>query len=294
MAEGIKPRHRSGYDSEEFEQVRAACLTLAVTLGAYLDEVCIVGGLVPSLLIDVAHGNDLDEQHPGTNDLDVGLALAVLDDDRYTEISSRLRAEGFEPDKNPAGNPTVQRWRLGELKVTVDFLMPPAPDQADGLRVQHLEGDFGALVTPGLEVAFDERILVELDGHTLHGEPVTRTIPVCGPAAFVLLKALAFGDRAEPKDAFDLVYVIRHTQGRGSTIADRLAEHHVRHDAVVVRALQLLARDFGTVEDLGPLRAASFDAPEGADREERDNAAADAHGFVADLLDRAREVELMP
>lgn len=47
-----KPRHRSGYGQDELEQVKAACLTVAVTLGAYLDDVCIVGGLVPALLID--------------------------------------------------------------------------------------------------------------------------------------------------------------------------------------------------------------------------------------------------
>jgi hypothetical protein len=40
-----KPRHRSGYTSEETELVRSACLTVAVTLGAYLDDVVIVGGL---------------------------------------------------------------------------------------------------------------------------------------------------------------------------------------------------------------------------------------------------------
>lgn len=44
-----KPRHRSGYTSEETELVRSACLTVAVTLGAYLGDVVIVGGLVPSL-----------------------------------------------------------------------------------------------------------------------------------------------------------------------------------------------------------------------------------------------------
>jgi hypothetical protein len=109
-----KPRHRSGYTSEETQLVRSACLTVAVTLGAYLDDVVIVGGLVPSLLIDTqrAEPNEADVDHPGTNDLDLGLSLAVLDDERYTEISPRLRAEGFEPDENAAGNPTVQRARL--------------------------------------------------------------------------------------------------------------------------------------------------------------------------------------
>ena len=292
MAAPDKPRHRSGYSVEETEQVRAVCLTVAVTLGAYLDDLCIVGGLVPPLLIDTARTDDDDDDlHPGTNDLDVALALALLDDERYAEISRRLRSEGFEADTNESGNPTVQRWRLGELKVTIDFLMPPAPHQDRTMRVQNLEPDFGALVTPGLELAFDERVQIELDGHTLAGERARRSVPVCGPAAFVVLKALAFGHRSEPKDAYDLVYVIRHTAGRGAAIAERLQRHSERHADIVARALELLARDFETPETLGPRRAATFVIVEDAELEE---AAADAHGFVDDLLRAAAALGLGP
>ncbi len=229
---------------------------------------------------------------PGDHDLDIGLALALLDDERYTEISARLRAEGFAPDTNDAGNPTVQRWRLGELKVTVDFLMPPASEQAPTLRVQNLQPDFGALVTPGLELAFDERVEVELDGHTLKDERARRTIPVCGPAAFVVLKALAFGDRGEPKDAYDLVYVIRHTPGRGRAIAERLATHAEHHASIVQRALRLLARDFDGPDGLGPTRAAGFVIAEPAAPGELDDAAADAQGYVDDVLRAARGLGL--
>lgn len=294
MAEPEKPRHRSGYSAEEYEQVKAVCLTVAVTLGAYRDDFCIVGGLVPALLIDVARGAGAadadDERHPGTNDLDIGLALALLDDARYAEVSARLRAEGFEPDTNDAGNKTVQRWRLGDLKVTIDFLVPPASDQDDQVRLQNLEEDFGALITPGLELAFDERVDVELDGFTLHGERARRTIPVCGPAAFVVLKALALGDRAEPKDAYDLVYVIRHPPDGDRTIAERLARHAEGHAAIVARALGLLARDFDGPDGIGPRRTARFTIPEPPDQNELDSAAADAHGYVDDLLTACREL----
>ncbi|MGA2453413.1 MAG: nucleotidyl transferase AbiEii/AbiGii toxin family protein [Solirubrobacteraceae bacterium] len=277
-----KPRHRSGYTAEETKQVKAVCLTVAVTLGAYLDDVCIVGGLVPPLLIDTTRTDgDDDDLHPGTNDLDVGLALALLDDERYAEISRRLRSEGFKPDTNENGNQTVQRWRLGGLRVTVDFLMPPAPAQEPAVRVQNLEPDFGALITPGLELAFDERVNIELDGHTLAGERARRTVPVCGSAAFVVLKALAFGDRAEPKDAYDLIYVIRHTPGRGTAIAERLRLHAQFHAEIVARALGLLNRDFNAPDDIGPRRAAAFAITADA---ELDDDAADAHGFVDDFL----------
>lgn len=283
-----KPRHQSGYSAEEFEQVKAACLTVAVTIGAFLDDVCIVGGLVPALLIDARRADDNREQeeHPGTNDLDIGLALALLDDERYAELSDRLRTEGFKPDNNANHNPTVQRWRMGSLNVTIDFLMPPTPKQDPARRIQPLQPDFGALITPGLELAFDERVQVELKGHTLKGERTQRSIPVCGPAAFIVLKALAFGDRAEPKDAFDLVYVIRHTPGHGQAIATRLRAHADAHPDIVERALQLLARDFDGPDGLAPGRAADFVL---VDPEQRDGDAADAHGYVDDLLRAFRD-----
>ena len=124
-----KPRHRSGYTAEDSQHVRAVCLTVAVTLGACLDDICIVGGLVPSLLIDGLSSTDADHdrRHPGTNDLDIALAVSLLSDERYAEVGHRLRQEGFEPDVNANGNPTVQRWRLHGLQVTIDFLMAPLP-----------------------------------------------------------------------------------------------------------------------------------------------------------------------
>ena len=64
-------------------------------------------------------------------------------------------------------------------------------------------------------------------------------------------------------------------------IADRLRIHAERHPAVVRRALGLLARDFDAPDGLGPRRAAAFSV---ADDAELDGAAADAHGYVADLL----------
>jgi len=276
-----KPQHRSGYTAEETELVRSACLTVAVTLGAYLDDVVVVGGLVPSLLIDTQHPeiSDVEGTHPGTNDLDLGLSLALLDDQRYAEISTRLRSEGFGPDENEAGNQTVQRWRRSELKV--DFLMPPAPDQDPARRVQNLEPDFGALVTPGLQLAFDETVHVDIDGTTLTGEQARRTLPVCGPAAYVVLKTLAFSDRGEPKDAYDLIYVIQRTPGAVEAVGAKLKEHAVTHPEIVNQTIERLARDFKSPQHLGPRRAAAF---EHLDPVARDGAAADAHGFIDDLL----------
>ena len=49
---------------------------------------------------------DVREEHAGTTDLDVGLALAIFDDKRYQALTERLRSAGFGPDTNEAGKPT--------------------------------------------------------------------------------------------------------------------------------------------------------------------------------------------
>lgn len=292
MAAPDKPRHRSGYSREETEQVEAACLTVAVTLGAFMDRLCIVGGLVPSVLIDREIGPEPETgaSHPGTNDLDVGLEIALLDYEQYTEIGRRLRQEGFGPDRNEQDNPTPQRWKLGDLKVTIDFLLPPIPGAERGGSVHPLEGDFAALIAPGLQLAPDEREEIEIAGHTLKGEKVERTVPVCGPATFVVLKALAFSDRAEPKDAFDLVYVLRRWPQGVADIAERLKQHAERNSAIVAHALDRLARDFADPETIGPRRVVEFEGNAGDDP---DAIAADAHGYVDDLLKACSQTGLL-
>ena len=188
-----KPNRASGYATDQVEHVRATCLYVATKLGDLADETVIVGGLVPSLLIDQNAVGGAEGRHVGTLDLDVGLALAILDDQRYQALTERLRQAGFSQDENEDGKPTRQRWQIdGPPKVTVDFLIPPslAADRPGTLR--NIESDFAAIIAPGLQLAFVDRERVRLDGKTIVGEVASREVWVAGPGAYVVLKALAF------------------------------------------------------------------------------------------------------
>ncbi len=78
----------------------------ASKLGDLLDDIVVVGGLVPSLLIPDESLPAGENVHIGTMDLDIGLSLAILDRDRYEDLTQRLHRSGFEPDENEEGNPT--------------------------------------------------------------------------------------------------------------------------------------------------------------------------------------------
>ena len=237
------------------DQVRRTCLYIATKLGDLLDDIVVVGGLVPNLLVDQ---NDLPlglQPHAGTMDLDVGLALGILNEQRYRELSARLRGAGFGPDKNVQGNPTLQRWTTGPPQpVTVDFLIPPSGEPDRGYRIRHIETDLAAIVARGLDLAFEDRCWIELTGPIPSGARVTRDIPVCGPGAFTVLKALAFGNRAENKDAYDLFYV---WNGLGvAAVAKSLAS--LSPNPNVSSALHIVGRDFCSHDGPGPVGVAHF------------------------------------
>ena len=121
-----KPSFAYDYKKENVELVRQTCLYVATKLGDSLDDLVVVGGLVPSLLIPDESLPAGEDVHIGTMDLDLGLSLAILDRKRYEDLTLRLHRSGFTPDENEEGNPTLQRWKVSTssgLKVTVDFLI---------------------------------------------------------------------------------------------------------------------------------------------------------------------------
>lgn len=252
-----KPSTSAGYPDAQVDHVRGTCLYVATKLGDLMDDIVVVGGLVPSLLIDQNNLAPGVEHHVGTLDLDIALAVAVLDDERYKSISSRLREAGFIPDTNEAGKMTRQRWRIDEgATVLVDFLIQPSQPEDKGGQQRYLEQDWAATIVPGLHLAFDHRTRITLDGRTILGEKAHRDIWVCGPGAFVVLKTLAFGSRGQNKDAYDLYYLLR-SFGLGAD--DVAAEvRALLPDPSAQKALEILRDDFTDLDATGPARAARF------------------------------------
>ncbi len=197
-------------------------------------------------------------------------------------LTERLRQAGFTQDENEDGKPTRQRWRIdGPPKVTVDFLIPPslATDRPGTLR--NIEADFAAIIAPGLRLAFVDRERVRLDGRTIMGEVAVREVWVAGPGAYVVLKALAFKNRGENKDAYDLFYLVRHFGAGVQDVAARLMP--LLDDAEAQEAITVLERDFSDLDGLGPRRVADF--LRGA---RDDELQADVRGLVLDLVARCR------
>lgn len=275
-----KPTTAAGYTIEQVALVRATCLYVATKLGDLMEDLVVVGGLVPSLLINEEELDDPTRAHVGTMDLDVGMAVALLDQGRYRSLTERLRQAGFSQDVNDEGKPTRQRWKIERNeKVTIDFLIPPTLPEDTGGELRDIEPDFAAIIAPGLHLAFQDRRRVTLSGRTIMGEETTRDVWVCGPGAYVVLKALAFDLRGENKDAYDLFYVVRNC---GPGVADVAAYlRPLLDDEAASKAMAVLRRDFMEHDGVGARRVAEF-LSGGPD----DAIQADVVGFLRQLLER--------
>ena len=279
-----KPSQASGYSPAAVQLVHAASLYIATKLGDLRDDLVIVGRLVPSLLIpqtELAAGR---ASHIGTMDVDLGLAIAILNDQRYHDLCERLRKAGFAPDTNEAGRTTNQRWRIATegRNVTVDFLIPAKMADDKGGTLRTLEEGFAAVITPGLEFAFQDRRLVTLSGETLHHEHADREVWVCEGGAFTVLKALAFEGRGENKDPYDLIYLLQNYGGGVADVFDHL--QRLLGNSSAKQAIAILERDFTAVDSAGVVRFAEF-----LGNQDDEALRADAAGAVRSLLASCRE-----
>ncbi len=280
-----KPRVAAEYEPEQTILVRKTLLFLATVLGDLYDELVVVGGLVPTLLIPADSLRSGEQLHVGTRDLDIGLGLTILDNARYDTLSQRLKLFGFEPDINENNNKTFQRWKIvkGVITITVDFLIDKSLPSDKAGELCHLTSDLAAFITEGVSLAFIDFEEVELTGNTILDEKATRKIKVCGPGAFIVLKALAFGIRGLPKDAYDLYYYIRHYPKGIDEIVS-----HVRQlldDPLTQRALGILRSEFSELEGTGPKRVALFEGDP-----ENEALKADVVSFMQELVSKCNNL----
>jgi hypothetical protein len=247
-----KSAAESGYSVELADRAKRVCLLVATVLGDLMDDLVVVGGLVPYLIIDQERAA---VRHVGTKDLDIGLKLTLLDEERYKTVSERLRGAGFVQGVNQRGRPSRQTWvHNGQ---SVDFLIPPPAWGGAPGKVQNLEADWAAFIMPAVALAFQDFIPVTIDGQTPDGARAKRTINVCGPAAFVVSKALAYRGRSSQKDAYDLVYMLKHYGER--PLVEVVARFQpFAEDEVARSALTALAEDFSTADHIGPRATARF------------------------------------
>lgn len=153
-------------------------------------------------------------------------------------------------------------------------LLADSPDIRGGkVQVLPTEGTISALNIPHSSIVFDMHQVIEVEAELLGENGIaTEKVRHANLVSFTCLKALAYEDRNERKDAHDLIYCLEHAPEGMDVVAAMFREAlSGRHAAVIRRALDILKARFAHEEDTdgyrkaGPVAVAKFECGESED-----------------------------
>ena len=264
-----KPTTLDGYSDDCTLDCERVLVTLLRGLGPWKDSVFLVGGLTPRYLVRARPPHV--PPHAGTQDVDIVVDLQLLaDTEAYHTLEDNLRKLHFERATNDRGQKLSWRWqtRTENGACMILELLADAPDIAGG-KVQPLptEGTISALNIPHSSIVFDLHQTTEIRAELLGGAGVaTEIVRHASLVSFTCLKALAFDQRFERKDAHDLIYCIEHAPEGLEAVAAAFREaRDGKHGRVLGDTLAILRRRFCTDEMVegfrkdGPVAVALFE-----------------------------------
>ena len=240
------------YSADLVEAAYSVLLELVHLLGEYRDDIVVVGGWVPQLILPA---NPL--KHVGSIDVDLAFNRRNLHEAGYATIQKLLLSRGYEQDPrqpfifyrnvNVSGNP---------IKVQVDFLAGEYEGTGRGHRTQRVQ-EGRARKARGCDLAFDLFVETEIGGELPGGGKDQTTVRVSSVVAFLVMKGMALADRLKEKDAWDIYFTLTNYAGGLDALA-REIEPHV-YKELVQEGLGKISNKFATVEHMGPKFVADFE-----------------------------------
>lgn len=243
----VKYKTADGYSPNLANACETVLVIFLQACASLAPNVRLVGGLVPRYLAPEAPPDV--PAHVGTTDLDVVLNVSLLAaKGAYVQLRQQLKDAGFIPYEPRPDIRSSWQWvyELNGHQVCIELLQDTDdPAQSGKLKVlddekisamQFLHAGFAH------EWYGECQVTVELPGGN---GMTTETIRFADAVAFIVLKTLAFDQRHEPKDAADLVHVLRHS-GKMEDLVALFARRHREsaHAAALEDVLQRLAHRF--------------------------------------------------
>jgi len=265
------------YDADTIEAARSVLLELTHLLGDYRDDMVIVGGWVPELILPHS-----PEPHVGSIDVDLALDHRSLQEPRYLTLKKLLLSREYRQDEQ---QPFIfyRKVPIGgrEIEVQVDLLAGEYEGRGRSHRTQQFE-DARARKARGCDLALDLNTEVVVQGTLPGGGDDKGVVRVATLVPFLVMKGMALADRIKEKDAWDIYYCLRHYPGGPDAVVEEFRPH--RNHGLVREGLLKIAEKFASPSHVGPTWVADFDAI--TDVEERQRVQRDAFERVNYLLEK--------
>jgi hypothetical protein len=149
---------RRDYTAEAVEAARSVLLELVHLLGAYRDDLVLIGGWVPEFLLP-----QKSQPHVGSMDIDLAMNHRTLQEEGYRTIQELLLGRGYQPGSQPYIFYRVVHVGSHTVRVQVDLLAGEYEGTSTGHRHQRIQGILARKVR-GCDLAFEMACDVTIEG----------------------------------------------------------------------------------------------------------------------------------
>lgn len=251
---------RIDYTLELIEAARSVLLEIMRVLGEYQNDIVIVGGWVPELLLTQA-----DEEHIGSIDVDLALNHRRLDEVGYKTILELLLARGYvQANYQPFIFYRTVSVGDHEIEVEIDFLAGKYRGTGKRRRTQRVQ-DMRPRKARGMDLVFDSPEKIVINGRLPGGGDDSTVIQVASIPAFLVTKAMAMKSCLKEKDAWDIYYCVRNFPGGIDALIEKF--HPFLGHGLVEEAIDILSKKFSSPEAVGPVHVAAFEDITDADEQ---------------------------
>jgi len=267
------------YREAEVQACFSVLLEVMTVLGGFRENVVIVGGNVPSLLIPSAK-----EKHLGTLDIDLALDFKHISDDTYKTIIETLCARVYYQEEGEQPfifHRDIEDKSGSKISVEIDLLAGEYGGTGKGHRHQKIQ-DAQARKARGCDLVFDSAVRVNLAGTLPSGakNEVIVKVPSIGP--FLVMKGMAIWERMKEKDAYDIYYCCRNYPGGLTALVKAIKPLVMKK--LAREGLGKIKTKFAIVDGIRPTWVTEF--LEIVDREERARVQREAFELVNALMEK--------
>src|SRR3972149_9393841 len=252
---------RRDYTSEGVEAVRSVLIELVHLLSEYKDDIVLIGGWIPEVLLPHDSG-----PHVGSMDVDIALNHQNIRDEGYKMIQDILQSRGYQQGDQPFI--FFRHVKIGdhEVKVQVDLLPGDYEGTSKGHRHQKVQG-VQARKVRGCDLAFEMSKEIRIEGTLPSGAHDAVTVRVASIVPFFVMKGMAMETRMKEKDAWDIYYCLINYPGGIEALSEEFKPH--MHHGLVKEGLQKIADKFSSAKAFGPKAVSDFEEIDDPDEQER-------------------------
>jgi len=270
---------KSDYTEQEVQACFSVLLELMTLLGEYREDIVLVGGGVPPLLIPSAK-----EKHFGTIDVDIALDFKHIGTERYKTILEILKKKRYyqKPDKQPfVFFRDITDEKGHSMTIELNLLSGEYGGTGRSHRHQTVQ-DVRARKARGCDLVFDNAVKVKISGNLPDGAENEVTIKVASIGPFLVTKGMALWESYKEKNAYDIYYCCKYYPGGIESLAEAIKP--IVNNKLAKEGLGKIRSKFVTVNSVGPNWVADF--LEISDPEERERIKRETFELVNSLMDK--------